>query len=85
MKGHVVSDLLLYRISSIGDNDNYDKIMSPIVIITIITIITEAEGQPIRPLLLQTTETKQIQKLLGFLQNLKIRNIARKTPGRNTV
>jgi len=42
MEGHVVSDLLLYRICSIGDNDNYDKI-SPII--TIIIIITKAEEQ----------------------------------------
>ena len=33
MEGHVVSDLLLYTISSTGDNDNYDKIISPIIII----------------------------------------------------
>ena len=31
MEGHVLSDLLLYRISSIGDNDNYDKIISSII------------------------------------------------------
>ena len=43
MEGHVVSDLLLYRICSIGDNDNYDKI-SPIITIIII-IITKAEEQ----------------------------------------
>jgi len=39
MEGHVVSDLLLYRIGSTGDNDNYGKIISPIIII----IITRAE------------------------------------------
>ena len=78
MEGHVVSDLLLYRICSIGDNDNYDKI-SPII--TIIIIITKAEEQWRRPSCLQTRQTKQMQKLLGLLQNLRVRKSARKDPG----
>ena len=65
MEDHVVSDLLLYRISSTGDNDNYDKIISPIIIII---IINKAEEQRSRPFLLQTRETKQIQKFVVFLQ-----------------
>jgi len=57
MEGHVVTDLLLYRIGSTGDSDTYDKIISPIII-----IITRAEEQRGRPFLLQTRETKKIQK-----------------------
>lgn len=72
-----MSDFLLYRISSTGDNDNYNKIISPIIII----IITKAEEQRRRPFLIHTRETKQIQKFLGFLQNLKVHKSTRKDPG----
>ena len=58
------------------------KIISSIIIIIIIIItITRTEEQRSRPFLLQTKETKRIQKSLGFLQNLKVRKNARKDPG----
>jgi hypothetical protein len=59
MEGHVVFDLFccIERISSIGDNDNYDKIISPIIIIIII-IITEAAKQRSRPFLQHTKQSR---------------------------
>jgi hypothetical protein len=69
MEGHVISDLLLYRISCTGDHDKYDEIISPIIIIIIIIIIINRRTSK-QTVPSSDERDKQIEKFLGFLQNL---------------